>query len=53
MKKSDFYWLPFLMVTLFLGVILTSSRKNTSDLKQEKPNILVILTDDMGYSDIG
>ena len=53
MKKSNFYWLPFLTVTLFLGVILTSTRKNTSEIKQEKPNILVILTDDMGYSDIG
>jgi arylsulfatase len=46
-------FLPFLFCSLFSGIFLISSKKNIPEIKKEKPNILVILTDDMGYSDIG
>lgn len=46
-------FLPLLFCTLFSSIFLISSKKNIPEIKKEKPNILVILTDDMGYSDIG
>ena len=42
----------FFISSIFLVVFLTSAKKNIPETNKEKPNILVILTDDMGYSDI-
>lgn len=44
---------PFLLAIIFIitNSILTSAQ--SEKLNNKKPNIIVILTDDMGYSDIG
>jgi len=42
-----------LLVTLTLFFVLIISCQNKSGNKPDKPNILIILADDMGYSDLG
>jgi len=41
------------LLGLSVGGCLESTRTSASDIKQTQPNILFIMVDDMGYSDIG
>ncbi|WP_111709793.1 sulfatase family protein [Lutibacter citreus] len=45
MKKS--------IIILFLGIFCVLSCKSPSKEEQEKPNVIIIYTDDVGYGDIG
>lgn len=40
------------IICLLLGMVLCTCKSNTPALKIEKPNILFILVDDLGYSDL-
>jgi hypothetical protein len=55
MKRVFF---KFLMVCAAAGILLAgysfrSTRTNTKPVRGKAPNILLIMADDMGYSDIG
>jgi arylsulfatase len=45
----------FIVATLFLGELASSENiaNEVSKIKDKRPNILLILADDLGYSDIG
>ncbi|WP_206611086.1 arylsulfatase [Mariniphaga sediminis] len=55
MKQIWLYF--FVIVAVILGAFLLyvqiSSKSKTAKMSSEKPNIIFILSDDMGYSDVG
>lgn len=53
-SEKNFYWIKRLLI-VFIIVFMSriSLYAQSSDKVDEKPNILVILVDDMGFSDLG
>ena len=47
MKTQNFYYILFVFIGLFSGHI------HAQETAQDKPNFLVIVADDMGFSDVG
>ncbi|MCB0743458.1 MAG: arylsulfatase [Ignavibacteriae bacterium] len=50
LKNEKFYFLPFIIATIFL---FGCEQKINEISENPKPNILLIMADDMGYSDLG